>query len=146
VLTMAGSFDLLAQRIVSNLDQLSLHVKSQKYGMGFWEIRASSSPKIITVPGNETASGVALLLAHKYEPPMIVFEQINSIHPGMGRMMVAAILEGVRCYPNVFGHVRVNDLSKYLNDGRRWWEHVACNYSDFNWIITHDEETTHFSK
>ena len=143
---MTGSFDLLAQQVVSNLSQLSLHVTSQKYGMGFWEIRASSSTKMITVPGNEAASGVALLLAHKYDPPMIVFEQINSIHPGMGRKMVAAILEGVRCYPNIFCHVRVNDLSKYSNDGRRWWEHVACNYSEFKWIITHDEDTTHFNK
>ena len=143
---MAGSFDLLAQEIVSNLAQLGLHVRSQKYGMGFWEIRASSSTKIITVPGDDTASGVALLLALKYEPPMIIFEQINSIHPGMGRKMVAAILEGVRCYPSVFCHVRVNDLSKYLNDGQRWWEHIASHYTDFNWIITHDEDTTHFCK
>jgi len=143
---MAGSFDLLAQEIVSNLAQLGLHVRSQKYGMGFWEIRASSSTKIITVPGDDTASGVALLLALKYEPPMIIFEQINSIHPGMGRKMVAAILEGVRCYPSVFCHVRVNDLSKYLNDGQRWWEHIASHYPDFNWIITHDEDTTHFCK
>jgi len=143
---VAGSFDLLAQEIVSNLAQLGLHVRSQKYGMGFWEIRASSSTKIITVPGDDTASGVALLLALKYEPPMIIFEQINSIHPGMGRKMVAAILEGVRCYPSVFCHVRVNDLSKYLNDGQRWWEHIASHYTDFNWIITHDEDTTHFCK
>ena len=109
---MTGSFDLLAQQVVSNLSQLSLHVTSQKYGMGFWEIRASSSTKMITVPGNEAASGVALLLAHKYDPPMIVFEQINSIHPGMGRKMVAAILEGVRCYPNIFCHVRVNEIGR----------------------------------
>jgi len=135
--------DLLAKEIVSNLQAIELQIKSTKYDVGFWEIIASTSPKFITTPDCLEASGVAILLAQKYDPPVVIFEQINSIHPGMGKKMVGAVMCALMVYPDLFRHIRVNDLSPYLPDGRRWWAHISELYEDYEWRITHDEDVTH---
>lgn len=133
----------IAGAICGNLRVLGLHVEARAYGWGFCEIRASTSPKLITTPDGTEASGVALLLARRYDPPSLIFEQINSLERGLGRKMVAAALDGLRTQPGVFPRVRVNDLSPFQKDGRRWWENVADGYPDFDWLITHDEDSTH---
>jgi len=84
-----------------------------------------------------------LLLAQKYDPPLLVFEEINSLRRGLGRAMVSAALDGVSAHPGVFRHVRVNDLSPFQQDGRRWWENVADLHPSFEWIITHEEDAPH---
>ena len=133
----------VASSVAERLRALDLFVVSQAHGPGFCEIFASSSPRMIVVPDSAEASGVAILLAAAYEPPTVVFERINSITPGLGRRMVAAVLDGLRAHPGVFLHLRVNDLSPFQADGRRWWEHIADGYNDFEWIITDDPDTTH---
>ncbi len=95
---------------------------------------------MITLPHNAEASGLALLLAQKYDPPTLVFEEINSLKPGLGRAMIAAAVSGLGARPGLFQRIRVNDLSRRLHDGRRWWEHVAGAYPAFEWVVTHDED------
>ncbi|MEF3366492.1 hypothetical protein V3H18_08095 [Methylocystis sp. 9N] len=129
----------IAGEICRNLAALGLFVESKQYGTSFWEIRASTSPKMITTPDGTEASGVALLLAGKFEPPALVFEQINSLRRGLGREMVEAAIAGLKARPAVFGRVKVNDLSPRMKDGRRWWEHVADAHAEFDWAITHEE-------
>jgi hypothetical protein len=138
------AIDEIAVAVCRNLRGLGLHVQSKKYGSGFCEIVASSSRRMITTPDGTEASGIALLLAGKYDPPMLVFEEINSLQPGLGRQMIGAVLAGLKERPGVFERLRVNDLSRRLHDGRRWWEHVAASYPEFDWVITHDEDRTHF--
>jgi hypothetical protein len=133
-------FEKIANDICHNLSGLGLHVKSTKYGSGFWEIVASTSEKMITLPGGNEASGIALLLAGKYDPPTLVFEEINSLRSGLGRQMVGAVLAGLESSPGVIGRLRVNDLSPRLRDGRRWWEHIASSRPEFDWRITHDDD------
>ncbi|WP_246207079.1 hypothetical protein [Methylocystis heyeri] len=132
--------DAIAAAISANLRGLGLYVRSKKYGDGFCEIAASTSSKMITLPHDPEASGVALLLAQKYDPPTLVFEEINSLRPGLGRAMIGAVAMGLNAHPGVFGRIRVNDLSRRLHDGRRWWEHIADAYPEFEWIITHDAD------
>ncbi len=134
----------LAEDIAANLRALGLFVDVAPHGTGFVEIRASTSPKLVTTPDSAEASGVALLLAAKYDPPALVFEQINSIQPGLGRRMVAAVMEGLRAHPGVLACVKVNDLSPFQPDGRRWWETVADGYADLDWRITHDPDDAHW--
>jgi hypothetical protein len=129
----------IAEAISRNLAALALHVDSRQYGRGFVEIKASTSSKLITTPDGTEASGIALLLAGGYEPPALVFEQINSLRRGLGRAMVEAVIAGVKERPGAFGRLRVNDLSPRLRDGRRWWEHVAAAHPEFEWVITHEE-------
>jgi len=129
----------IAEAISRNLAALGLFVDSRQYGRSFVEIKASTSPKLITTPDGTEASGVALLLAGAYEPPSLVFEQINSLQRGLGRAMVEAVIAGVKERPGAFGRMRVNDLSPRLQDGRRWWEHVAAAHPEFEWVITHEE-------
>lgn len=138
------AIDAVAHEICANLAALGLHVGSQAYGARFVEIRGSTSPKLVTTPDDKEASGVALLLAGGYDPPAVVFEQINSIAPGLGRRMVGAVLAGARTKPGLFPCVKVNDLSPFQRDGRRWWEHVADAYPDFDWRITHDPDASHW--
>jgi hypothetical protein len=133
----------LAEEICKNLRGLGLHVASRHYAGGFCEIAASSSRKMITVPEGKEASGVALLLARAYDPPTLVFEEINSLTPGLGSQMVGAVIAGLESCPGVVNRLRVNDLSPRLKDGRRWWERVAASYPQFEWCITHDEDLTH---
>jgi hypothetical protein len=129
----------IGEAISRNLAALGLHVDSRQYGRGFVEIKASTSPKLITTPDGTEASGIALLLAGGYEPPTLVFEQINSLRRGLGRAMVEAVIAGVKERPGAFGRLRVNDLSPRLQDGRRWWEHVAAAHPEFEWVVTHEE-------
>ncbi|MBI5312612.1 MAG: hypothetical protein HZB28_05715 [Methylocystis sp.] len=129
----------IAETISRNLAALGLFVDSRPYGRGFFEIKASTSSKMITTPDGRVASGIALLLAGAYEPPSVVFEQINSLQRGLGRAMVEAVIAGVEESPGAFRLLRVNDLSPRLQDGRRWWEHVAAAHPEFDWVITHEE-------
>jgi len=130
----------LAEAIYHNLRALGLFVRARHHGLGFCEIVASTSPKLVTTPDGKEASGIALLLASAYDPPTLVFEEINSLQRGLGRKMVAAALE-----PSIgaFPRVRVNDLSPFQTDGLRWWEHVARVHAAFEWVITHDADATH---
>ena len=136
----------VADSVVERLNALDLFVVSHAHGPRFYEIFASSSARLIVLPDSTEASGVAILLAEAYTPPTVVFERINSIAPGLGRRMVAAVLEGLRAHPGVFRRLRVNDLSPFQADGRRWWEHIADEHNDFEWIITHDADSTHCEK
>ncbi len=129
----------IGEAISRNLAALGLFVDSRPYGRGFFEIKASTSSKLITTPDGTEASGIALLLAGAYEPPSLVFEQINSLQRGLGRAMVEAVIAGVQERPGAFRLLRVNDLSPRLQDGRRWWEHVAAAHPEFDWVITHEE-------
>lgn len=139
------AFAALAGDIADDLRALGLHVKARAWSARFHEIRASSSPRMIVEPDHPTASGVALLLAGDYEPPTLVFERINSIERGLGRRMVHAALDALRRHPGLLASVRVNDLSPFQSDGRRWWEHVAAANDDLDWRITHDPDSTHWS-
>ncbi len=138
------AIDAVAHEICANLAALGLHVGSTSQGRRFVEIRGSTSKRLITTPDSKEASGVALLLAGGYDPPAVVFEQINSIEPGLGSRMVGAVLAGARTRPDVFSCVRVNDLSPFQPDGRRWWEHVADAHPQFDWRITHDPDASHW--
>gem|GEM_PF-1554259 len=133
----------IATSIDSRLRNLGLVVVGHAHGDNFYEIFASSSPRMIVLPDSAEASGIAILLASAYAPPTVVFERINSIRPGLGRGMVAAVLDGLRAHPGAFHRLRVNDLSPVQADGRRWWEHIAETHKDFEWIVTHDPDTTH---
>jgi hypothetical protein len=93
------AIDKVADDICRNLRGLGLYVESKKYGSGFCEIVASSSRRMITVPGGKEASGIALLLAGKYDPLTLVFEEINSLRGGLGRQMVGEVLAGLREHP-----------------------------------------------
>jgi hypothetical protein len=138
------AIEAVATAVAANLSALALYVDSQAYGSRFVEIRASTSPGLVTTPDSAEASGVAVLLAGGYDPPSVVFEQINSIAPGLGRRMVGAVLAGARARPGVLTCVRVNDLSPFQRDGRRWWENVADAHPDFDWRITHDPDASHW--
>ena len=129
----------IAETTCARLEALGLHVRRRFYGRGFCEIVASSSPRMITLPDGAEASGVALLLARAYDPPTLVFEQINSLKPGLGRQMVEAVFATLKEHPGVFKRVRVDDASPILRDGRRWWERVAAEHPEVDWRITHDE-------
>jgi hypothetical protein len=138
------AIEAVAEAVRANLAALGLRVGAQSYGRRFVEIRGSTSDRLITTPDSKEASGVAVLLAGGYEPPAIVFEQINSIEPGLGRRMVGAVLAGARTRPGLFPCVKVNDLSPFQRDGRRWWAHVADAHRDFDWRITHDPDDSHW--
>ena len=84
----------IAEAISRNLAALGLFIDSRPYGRGFFEIKASTSSKLITTPDGTEASGIALLLAGAYEPPSLVIEQINSLQRGLGRAMVGACRRG----------------------------------------------------
>ncbi|MGA8170605.1 MAG: hypothetical protein WB816_07215 [Methylocystis sp.] len=134
------AIDKIADAICRDLRALGLFVEAKKYGPDFCEIVASSSRKMITRPDGKEASGVALLLAGAYDPPTLVFEEINSLKPGLGRQMVGAVLGGLKAHPGVFERIRVDDASPRSGDGRRWWERVAASHTEFEWVITHDED------
>jgi hypothetical protein len=135
-----------AESICRNLRALGLYARWKCYRPGFCEIVASTSPKMITLPGGAEASGIAILLAAAYDPPTLVFEQINSLRRGLGSAMVGAVVAGLREHPGLLGRLRVNDLSPMGEDGRRWWEHIALRYAELDWLITHEEDMTHLRK
>jgi hypothetical protein len=134
----------VADAVSANLRALGLFVDARAWGAHFVEIRASTVSPIVTTPGDEKASGVALLLAGKFDPPALVFEQINSLTPGLGGRMVGAALAGAAAAPGLFRVVRVNDLSPFRPDGKRWWEHMAARHAAFDWRITHDPDDAHW--
>lgn len=138
------ALDALGACVCANLRGLGLHVDARPHGRRFIEIRASSSVDLVTTPGDASASGVALLLAGGYDPPALVFEQINSRDRGLGRRMVGAVMNGLLAHPGLLTQVKVNDLSPVQADGRRWWAHVAEDYPAFDWGITNDPDSTHW--
>jgi len=139
------ALDALGESVRANLRGLGLHVDARPHGRRFIEIRASTVRELVTTPGDEIASGVALLLAGGYDPPALVFEQINSRERGLGRRMVGAVMQALRAHPGQLTQVKVNDLSPVQPDGRRWWAHVADDYPEFDWRITNDPDATHWN-
>jgi len=126
-----------ADAIVAALRALGLHAEAKSYGAHFVEIVASTSAKLITTPDNAEASGIALLLAGKYDPPTLVFEEINSLEPGLGSAMVEVALQGLENGPVT--KVRVDDASPRRVDGKSFWERVAARHARFDWEITQGE-------
>ncbi len=128
-----------AETIVANLRALGLFVAAKSYGPHFVEIVASTSPKLVTTPGSAEASGVALLLAHSYDPPTLVFEEINSLQPGLGRRMVEAVLQGLAAPKGPFRKIRVDDASPLGRDGSSFWRRIAAEHAGLAWEITENE-------
>jgi hypothetical protein len=126
----------VAAAIVGKLRALGLHVEAKRYGPHFTEIVASTSPKLVTTPGNAEASGVALLLAGKYDPPTLVFEEINSVMPGLGRAMVDAVLGGLAEGKSPIRKIRVDDASPRGRDGLSFWRRAAAAHAWLEWEIT----------
>ncbi|WP_148043153.1 hypothetical protein [Methylocystis hirsuta] len=77
--------ETIASAIYLNLRRLQLYVTLKSYGPGFWEIFASTSPKMIVKAGNDKASGISLMLTNRYDPPELYIEEINSLRAGLGR-------------------------------------------------------------
>jgi hypothetical protein len=125
-----------AEAIVVNLRALGLFVEAKRFGPHFIEIVASTSPKLVTTPGSPLASGVALLLAGKFNPPTLVFEEINSLKPGLGRAMVEAALRGLAGRECPFRKVRVDDASPRGRDGLSFWRRAAVAHAWLEWEIT----------
>ncbi|MFY9658673.1 MAG: hypothetical protein WAK01_19160 [Methylocystis sp.] len=128
-----------AEPIVANLRALGLFVAAKAYGPYFVEIVASTSPKLFTTPGGKEASGVALLLAEKYDPPTLVFEEINSLTAGLGRRMAEAVLQGLAAPECPFRKIRVDDASPRGRDGLSFWRRVAAAHAWLEWEITENE-------
>ena len=104
-----------ASAIYLNLRRLQLYVTLKSYGPGFWEIFASTSPKMIVNAGNDKASGISLMLTNRYDPPTLYIEEINSLRPGMGAQMVGAIIDALKHQPRAF-QIGLNDRSPILTD------------------------------
>jgi hypothetical protein len=128
-----------AETIVKNFRAFGLFVEAKRYGPHFVEIVASTSPKLVTTPGNALASGVALLLAGKYDPPTLVFEEINSLKPGLGRTMVEAALQGLAAPECPFRKIRVDDASPRGHDGLSFWRRLAAAHAWLDWVVTENE-------
>ena len=128
-----------AEAIGANLRALGLFVAAKAYGPHFVEIVASTSLKLVTMPGGKEASGVALLLARSYDPPTLVFEEINSLQPGLGRRMVEAALQGLAAPECPFRKIRVDDASPRGRDGSSFWRRLAASHPWLDWEITEKE-------
>lgn len=124
-----------ASAIYLNLRRLQLYVTLNSYGPGFWEIFASTSPKLIVKAGNEKASGISLMLTNRYDPPELYIEEINSLRAGMGVQMVGAIIDALKCQPRAF-QIRLNDRSQILRDDFTWWQHIISLHPEFKWVRT----------
>lgn len=124
-----------ASAIYLNLRRLQLYVTLNSYGPGFWEIFASTSPKMIVKAGNEKASGISLMLTNRYDPPELYIEEINSLRAGMGAQMVGAIIDALKCQPRAF-RIRLNDRSQILRDDFTWWQHIISLHPEFKWVRT----------
>jgi hypothetical protein len=128
-----------AAAIGENLRSLGLFVEAKPFGPHFVEIVASTSPTLVTTPGSPLASGVALLLADVYDPPTLVFEEINSLKPGLGRAMVEAALRGLAGQECPFRKIRVDDASPRGRDGLSFWRRAAAAHAWLEWEITENE-------
>jgi len=135
----------LGETIAANLRALGLVVATTRHGKNFCEIIAATARPPAVRAHHPTVSGVALLLAGGYDPPQLVFAEINSLRRGLGRAMVAAALSALEAHPGVISAVRLNDRSPRGDDGRSWWGHVAADWPQFDWIVTHDDGATHRS-
>jgi hypothetical protein len=124
-----------ASAIYLNLRRLQLYVTLNSYGPGFWEIFASTSPKMIVKAGNEKASGISLMLTNRYDPPELYIEEINSLRAGMGGQMVGAIIDALKRQPRAF-QIRLNDRSQILRDDFTWWQHIISLHPEFKWVRT----------
>ena len=127
-----------AERIVANLQALGFFVEAKPFGPHFVEIVASTSSQLVTTPGSPVASGVALLLAEKYDRPTLVFEEINSLAPGLGRKMVEAALQGLEGQDCPFRKIRVDDASPRGRDGLSFWRRAAAAHAWLEWEISED--------
>ena len=125
-----------ASAIYLNLWKLQLHLTLKSYRPGFWEIFASTSPKMIVKAGNNKASGISLLLTNRYDPPTLYIEEINSLRPGMGAQMVGAIIDALKHQPRAF-QIRLNDRSPKLADELTWWQHIISSHTEFEWVRTY---------
>jgi hypothetical protein len=126
----------IAEAIRARLGALGLYARVDVWRNGFVEVVGSTSPRFITTPDGREASGVAVLLAPRYAPPTLVFEEINSLTPGLGRRMAGAALAPLAEGPGVICCIRVDDASPRRADGRSFWEHVAAEHPQFEWRIT----------
>lgn len=127
--------EITASAIYLNLRRLQLYVTLKSYGPGFWEIFASTSPKMIVKAGNDTASGISLMLTNRFDPPELYIEEINSLRPGMGAQMVSAIIDALKCQPRAF-QIRLNDRSPIVRDDITWWQHIISAHPEFTWVRT----------
>ena len=121
-----------ASAIYLNLLRLRLHVSLKSYRPGFWEIFASTSPRMVVKAGNDEASGISLMLTNRYDSPTLYIEEINSLRPGLGAQMVDAILDALEHQPRAF-KIQLNDRSPILKDNRTWWQHVISSHPVFEW-------------
>ncbi len=124
-----------ASAIYQNLRRLGLHVTLKSYRPGLWEIFASTSAKMVVKAGNKEASGIALMLTNRYDPPTLYIEEINSLQPGLGAQMVGAIIDALKHQPRAF-QIRLNDRSPILRDYRTWWQHIISSHPEFEWTRT----------
>ena len=112
-----------------------MFVTLKSYGPGFWEIFASTSPKMIVKAGNDKASGISLMLTNRFDPPELYIEEINSLRAGMGAQMVGAIIDALKYQPRAF-QIRLNDRSPILRDDLTWWQHIISAHPEFTWVRT----------
>jgi hypothetical protein len=77
------------------------------------------------------------LLAGAYEPPSLVFEQINSLQRASGRAMVEAVIAGVKVAPRAF--MAGSTTLAALADGRRRGSDKSAAHPEFDCVITHEE-------
>ncbi|MGJ0532079.1 hypothetical protein [Methylocystis sp.] len=124
-----------ASAIYLNLRRLQLYVTLKSYGPGFWEIFASTSPKMIVKAGNDTASGISLMLTNRFDPPELYIEEINSLRAGMGAQMVGAIFDALQQQPGAF-QIRLNDRSPIVRDDVTWWQRIISTHPEFTWVRT----------
>jgi hypothetical protein len=124
-----------ASAIYLNLRRLQPYVTLQSYGPGFWEIIASTSPKMIVKAGNDKVSGISLMLTNRYDPPELYIEEINSLQVGMGAQMVGAIIDALKYQPRAF-QIRLNDRSPIVRDDLTWWQHIISAHPEFTWVRT----------
>jgi hypothetical protein len=124
-----------ASAIYLNLRRLQLYVTLKSYGPVFWEIFASTSPKLIVKTGNDKASGISLMLTNRFDPPELYIEEINSLRAGMGAQMVGAIFGALQQQPGAF-QIRLNDRSPIVRDDVTWWQRIISVHPEFTWVRT----------
>ena len=129
----------IAEAISRNLSALGLFVDSRPYGRRFFEIKASTSSKLITTPDGTEASGSRFCSPAPMSRRRWFSNRSTLCSAAWGGRWWRRSIAGVKERPGAFRLLRVNDLSPRLPDGRRWWEHVAAAHPEFDWVITHEE-------